>query len=121
MLANQYSAEYIAKIYKVGRKYLALPTIITQNIADVINNEQGRKILSNSEFALILKQKPLDLPDIQAIFEISNEEAGYVMDPPAGQGILCYAGDRVVFRNEVPKDFYIYSLNQTSTTVREST
>ena len=43
------------------------------------------------------------------------------MDPPAGQGILCYAGDRVVFRNEVPKDFYIYSLNQTSTTVREST
>lgn len=121
LLANQYSAEYIAKIYKVGRKYLALPTIITQNIADVINNEQGRKILSNSEFALILKQKPLDLPDIQAIFEISNEEAGYVMDPPAGQGILCYAGDRVVFRNEVPKDFYIYSLNQTSTTVREST
>lgn len=119
LLANRYSAEYIAKIYKIGRKYLALPTIITQNIADVIENEQGRKILSNSEFALILKQKPLDLPDIQAIFDISNEEASYVKDPPAGQGVLYYAGDKIIFRNEVPKDYYIYSLNQTSAVKKE--
>lgn len=119
LLANRFSSEYIAKIYKVGRKFFALPTIITQNIADVINNEQGRKILSNSEFALILKQKPLDLPDIQAIFEISNDEAGYVMDPPAGQGILYYAGDKVIFRNEVPEDYFIFGLNQTSKVKQE--
>lgn len=114
LLANRYSAEYIAKIYKIGRKYFAIPTIITQNIADILKNEQGEKILSNSEFAIILKQKPLDLPNIQSIFGISNEEAGYIIDPPPGQGILCYAQDKVVFRNEVPKDFYIYNLNQTS-------
>ena len=119
LLANKYSAEYIAKIYKVGRKYFALPTIITQNIADVLKNEQGQKILSNSEFALILKQKPLDLPNIQGIFGISNEEAGYIMDPPPGQGILCYANDRIVFRNEVPKEYFIYNLNQTSAVLKE--
>ena len=119
LLANKYSAEYIAKIYKVGRKYFALPTIITQNISDVLKNEQGQKILSNSEFALILKQKPLDLPNIQGIFGISNQEAGYIMDPPPGQGILCYAQDRVVFRNEVPKEYFIYNLNQTSAVLKE--
>lgn len=32
LLANQYSADYIAKIYKTGRKENAIPTIITQNI-----------------------------------------------------------------------------------------
>lgn len=32
LLANPYSADYIAKIYKTGRKENAIPTIITQNI-----------------------------------------------------------------------------------------
>lgn len=114
LLANQYSADYIAKIYKTGRKENAIPTIITQNIADVIKNEQGCKILSNSEFAIILKQKPLDLPAICKIFDISDEEARYVIDSPAGQGVIVYGEDKVAFRNQISKDSYIYQLNQTS-------
>ena len=114
LLSNQYSSDYIAKIYKTGRKENAIPTIITQNIADVIKNEEGCKILSNSEFALILKQKALDLPVICKIFDISDEESRYVMDSPAGQGIIVYGEDKVAFRNQVSKDSYIYKLNQTS-------
>lgn len=113
LLSNQYSAEYIAKIYKVGRKFNAMNTIVTQNIADVLNNEQGRKILSNSEFAVILKQKPLDLPNIMELFGISNELATYVQDPPAGQGILVYSNDKLPFYFPVPKKSYIYDLNNT--------
>lgn len=114
LLANQYSAEYIARIYKTGRKENAIPTIITQNIADIIKNEQGCKILSNSEFAMLLKQKPLDLPVICKIFDISEEEARYVIDSPAGQGLIVYGEDKVAFRNQVMKDSYIYQMNQTS-------
>lgn len=114
LLANKFSAEYIAKIYKVGRKQNSIPTIITQNISEVIKNEDGRKILSNSEFAMILKQKPLDLPPICKIFDISDEEARYVTDSPTGQGIIVYGDDKVIFRNQVSKDSYIYELNQTS-------
>ena len=114
LLANQYSADYIAKIYKTGRKENAIPTVITQNIADVLKSEQGCKILSNSEFAIILKQKPLDLPAICKIFDISEEEAGYVIDSPVGQGIIVYGEDKVAFRNQVSKESYIYKLNQTS-------
>lgn len=89
LLANQFSSEYIAKIYKTGRKENAIPTIITQNIEDVIKNEDGRKILSNSEFAMILKQKPLDLPPISKIFDISDEEARYVTDSPSRTRYYC--------------------------------
>lgn len=89
LLANQYSADYIAKIYKTGRKENAIPTVITQNIADVIKNDQGCKILSNSEFAMILKQKPLDLPAICKIFDISDEESRYVVDSPARSRNYC--------------------------------
>ena len=114
LLANKFSSEYITKIYKTGRKENAIPTIITQNIADVLKNEDGCKILSNSEFAMILKQKPLDLPAICKIFDISEEEARYVTDSPSGQGIIVYGDDKVIFRNQVSKDSYIYELNQTS-------
>lgn len=114
LLANQYSADYIARIYKTGRKENAIPTIITQNIADVIKSEQGCKILSNSEFAMLLKQKPLDLPVICKIFNISEEESKYIIDSPAGQGLIVYGEDIVAFRNQVSKDSYIYELNQTS-------
>lgn len=114
LLSNQYSADYIARIYKTGRKENAIPTIITQNIADVIGNEQGCKILSNSEFAMILKQKPLDLPVICKIFNISDEESKYVTESPVGQGLIAYGKDIIPFRNQISKETMIYKINQTS-------
>lgn len=114
LLENRYSADYIAKIYKIGRKLGALPTIITQNISDVIQSNQGSKILAVSEFAIILKQKTLELPVICNIFKISPEEAKYCsISAPPGQGLIIYGDDIVPFRNQVPKDSYIYSLNNT--------
>lgn len=114
LLANQFSAEYIAKIYKIGRKLGAIPTIITQNIEDVLKSEQGRKILSNSEFALILRQKPLDLSPVCKIFGISDEESEYVKNSPPGQGLLVYDADVIPFRLIIPENYYMFKLNQTS-------
>lgn len=114
LLENMYSANYIAKIYKIGRSMGAIPTVITQNIEDVLKSEQGRKILSNSEFALILRQKPLDISPICKIFGISDEESLYVTNSPPGQGLLVYDEDIVPFRLNVPEDYHIYKLNQTS-------
>ena len=114
LLENVYSAQFVAKLYKEGRKYNSFPTIITQNIADILENKNGRKILCNSEFAVVLKQKPLDLVEICKIFDISNEEASYITSDISGQGIIVYGNSKVPFRNNVPKDFYIYKLNDTS-------
>ena len=114
LLANPYSAQYVAKFYKVGRKFFCMNTIITQNITDMLENEQGRKILSNSEFAIILKQKALDLPHICGIFNISEEEAKYIEgDPPAGQGLLVYGADKIPFSNRIPREYTIYKINNT--------
>lgn len=114
LLNNPYSADYIAKIYKIARKFFGLPTIITQNISEVLKSEQGCNILQNSEFALILKQKVLELKVLKGIFNISNEEAKYVLDAPAGQGLVIYGMDCYPFRNKVPEDFLMYHLNETS-------
>lgn len=90
-------------------------TVITQNITDVLNNEQGQKILSNSEFALLLKQKPLDLAQLSQIFDISKEEGDYITDSSVGKGLLVYGSESVLpFEFKVPKNTEIYRLNETS-------
>lgn len=114
LLDNVYSAQYLANFFKTGRKLNAMNTFISQQISHLLRSEYGKDILSNSEFALVLKQKPLDLPKICEIFGISEEEAMYVQgDAPSGQGLVVYGSDIVPFRNKIPKDYLIYQINNT--------
>ena len=119
LLANPYSAQYVANFYKTGRKLNALNTVISQQISHLLRSESGKDILSNSEFALILKQKPLDLPSICNIFNISDEESMYVQgDAPTGQGLVVFGSDVIPFTNKVPKDYLIYQVNNTDSMVQ---
>ena len=119
LLANPYSAQYVANFYKTGRKLNALNTVISQQISHLLRSESGKDILSNSEFALILKQKPLDLPSICNIFNISDEESLYVQgDAPTGQGLVVFGSDVIPFTNKVPKDYLIYQVNNTDSQVQ---
>lgn len=119
LLANPYSAQYVANFYKTGRKLNALNTVISQQISHLLRSESGKDILSNSEFALILKQKPLDLPSICNIFNISEEEAMYVQgDAPTGQGLVVFGSDVIPFTNKIPKDYLIYKVNNTDSMVQ---
>lgn len=119
LLANPYSAQYVANFYKTGRKLNALNTVISQQISHLLRSESGKDILSNSEFALILKQKPLDLPSICNIFNISDEESMYVQgDAPTGQGLVVFGSDVIPFTNKVPKEYLIYEVNNTDSQVQ---
>ncbi len=118
LLANPYSAQYLANFYKTGRKLNALNTFISQQISHLLRSEYGKDILSNSEFAMILKQKPLDLPAICNIFGISDEESLYVQgDAPSGQGLIVYGSDVIPFSNIIKKDTLIYKINNTDSMV----
>ncbi len=114
LLNNKGGADYVAKIYKIARKFKGMPTVITQNIADVLKTEQGRKILGNSDFAMLMRQMPVDIPEIQRIFGISDEEISYITGKGAGRGIIVFAQEKIPFVNRVKDDFLIYELNNTS-------
>lgn len=114
LMNNNGGADYVAKIYKIARKFKGMLTVITQNISDVLQKEQGRKILGNSDFALLLRQMPVDIPEIMRIFGISNEEVSYITGKGAGRGMIVFAQEKIPFVNKVPDDFLIYELNNTS-------
>lgn len=117
LLENEFSANYIAVLYKTARKFGGIPTILTQNITDVLSNPYGVKILGNSEFAVLLKQKYADMKLLQEIFKISEQEAEYAQDAPAGQKLVIYGKDIIPCRLEVPKDFHIYDICNTDAMV----
>lgn len=119
LLANPYSAMFLANFYKTGRKLNALNTFISQQISHLLRSEYGKDILSNSEFAIVLKQKPLDLPKICNIFGISDEESLYIQgDAPTGQGLIVYGSDVIPFSNRINKDYLIYKINNTDSIVQ---
>lgn len=75
-------------------------TVITQNIEDVYNNEQGRKILGNAEFAMILKQKATDRDTICNILIYPQGKPDILpMMPRLGRVSLCL--DLIRFRSTI--------------------
>lgn len=114
LFENPSAAQFVSKLVKIGRQFGAFPTVITQNIMEMLNNEYGHKILGNVEFAIILKQNATEREEICKIFNISSEEAKYISnDAKRGQGIIVYGNDKIPFYNPIAKDTLIYELNNT--------
>lgn len=114
LLSNSYSSHYTNELYKTIRKFDTLPTFITQNVRTMIENKDGRDMLSNSDLIVVLRQKKKDLEVIENLYSISNDEAEFVLNGESGKGLIIADRNRVLFKNEVPKDYYIYELNKTS-------
>ena len=89
----------------------------------ILNNENGRKILANSEFAAIFRQSSLDIEAICSIFDISPKQREYIEDSPAGQGVLVFGDDKAIIENKAynlpsgvkvmtPKAYSVHTKNQ---------
>ena len=102
------------KLWSRVRKYGAIPTGITQNIATLLEDSEGRKMLSNSEFFVLLRQKKVDLDSLQNVMSIPSTLLQYVGERvPQGTGLISSGGVIVPFENIISKDTALYSLMET--------
>ncbi|MGT2755761.1 VirB4-like conjugal transfer ATPase, CD1110 family [Streptococcus ovuberis] len=107
-------AAFFADLWARIRKYGAVPTFITQQIGTLIKFEEGRNLLSNSEFLLLLKHKPQDLKDLQRVVTIPPSLIKYIEKPrQKGSGLLVAAHTIIPFENPIPKGTRLYELAQT--------
>lgn len=111
---SQKQATFFTELYSRVRKYGAIPTGITQNVETVYNIEEGRKLLSNSEFMIILKQKNQDLKVWEKIISLTDEQIKYIKNPKEKGTGLIYAGGVVVpFENPIPRESKLFALAET--------
>lgn len=121
LFQNEYSANYLFELYKRARKWGAIPTGITQNVEDLLLSDTARRMLSNTDFIMMLNQASSDRTELANLLNISDQQLGYVTNSNAGQGLL-FAGSSIVpFVDSFPTDTRLYQMMTTKVDEMEVT
>ena len=91
MMQREDSAKFMYSLAKRARKYYLGLSTITQDVADFMNNDMGRAIISNSSIQVLMKQSPSAVEKLQQVFNLSDGERNYLLNCDRGQGLF-FAG-----------------------------
>lgn len=108
------SANWFLNLWVRIRKYGAVTTGITQNISTMLDSSAGRKMLSNSEFMILLRQKPVDLQRLKEAVNLKPKLLKYVGEKvPQGTGLIYANGTIVPFENPIPENTELFKIMNT--------
>ena len=115
LLRDEQTAAYSVEIWKRFRKWGGIPTGITQNIKDLIseNNREVENIFENSDFVLILNQRGDDKAILAEQYNISGKQLEYITNSEEGEGLLFYGSTIIPFSDHLSKDTKLYKLMTT--------
>jgi type IV secretory pathway VirB4 component len=113
LFQNEYSANYFFELWSRARKWGAIPTGITQNVETLLLSDLARRMLSNSDFIMLLNQAASDRQKLAELLNISDKQLSFVTNSNAGQGLL-FAGSSIIpFIDDFPKATHLYRLMTT--------
>lgn len=113
LFSNEYSANYFFELWSRARKWGAVPTGITQNVETLLLSDLARRMLSNSDFIMMLNQSKYDRDELASLLDISEMQLNYVTNSESGQGLL-FAGKSIVpFVDKFPNDTKLYKMMTT--------
>lgn len=108
------NAQWFMSLWSRIRKYGAITTGITQNVATLLDSPAGRKMISNSEFIVLLRQKISDLQRLQEVVKLTPDLIKYIGDHvPQGTGLISAGGVVVPFENPIPKNTELFRIMNT--------
>lgn len=115
LFRDPYCLQFIRDLYKRARKYGGVLTGITQNVEDLLRDDDCRTMLSNSEYLMLLKQSPADSIKLQETLHFTDNELFYVNNIGAGEGLMVLGSkDKIPFWDKFPKDTKLYKSMSTS-------
>ena len=121
MFKDKSTASWMARYWKMLRKHLGCPIGITQNPEDVLSTDDGRNVINNTSFSILLSLLERDRELVKDIWKLTDEEIKYISDRKRGEGIYVFGASRtmkkqtvVPFENEFKKSNYIYRIINTS-------
>ncbi len=110
LFENRQSAVFFDSAWRRFRKRGGQPTAATQNADTLLNHDESRAMLSNSEFLVMLSQADQDRERIASLLDISEEQLRFVRNVPSGYGLLKYNNALIPFRNRLPQNTELYRL-----------
>lgn len=88
---NEYTADFVFKLFKTIRKYGGAATAITQDISDFFMLEEGKYgkgILNNSSIKCIFQLEETDINILEKVINLSEEERYRLINMPRGTSII---------------------------------
>ncbi len=95
MMQSEDSAKFMYSIAKRARKYYLGLSTITQDVADFLNTDLGKAIISNSSMQMLMMQSPTAVEKLQQVFNLSDGEKNFLLNCDRGQGLF-FAGSNHV-------------------------
>lgn len=114
LFANPFSAEYFRSLYKRARKWGLVPTGITQNIEELLSNEDARLMLANSDFLMLLGQNATDADALCGLLHFSPDQRRYFTNVPQGHGLMKSGNAVIPIDGRIPTDSSLYRLFSTT-------
>lgn len=108
LFKNRSSAIFLRDLYKRARKYGGIPTGITQNVSDLLNNDYVATIISNCEYIMMLSQAAPDRAQLGELFNMSATEMEKITNASPGEGLIYDGYVMVPFSNKLPKNTVMY-------------
>ena len=109
----------MVSIWKRARKFLGVPTGITQNTAELLRAKGASGIINNTDFVIMLSLPKEDRQNLQILFGLSDSQLDYITESDEGSGLLYNGKITIPFENEFPKDNPIYRIISTSSDTKE--
>lgn len=125
LFQHQQTAQFMQKEYKLARKEKGAICSITQEPEDVLRSAEGRTLINNTSFVVLLKQSSLNSAILAEQLHLSARQLEYVTDSLPGEGLLCVqpssksVGGIIPFEDPYPEDSLLYQLCQTSSMGQE--
>lgn len=114
LLESEGTTRFLKRVWKMARKWLGVPTGITQNTDDLFRNEDTGAIFKNTNFMLLLKSALEDRQNLQELLNLSDDQVKYITNSERGTGLI-YTGKVVLpFKYKFPKDTELYKMFTTS-------
>ena len=110
LLKEEQTAAYTVEIWKRFRKWGGIPTVITQNVKDLLSSREVENIFENSDFVYMLNQAGGDRQILAKQLNISPHQLSYVTHSSEGEGLLFYGSVILPFVDHFPKDTELYRL-----------
>jgi conjugal transfer ATP-binding protein TraC len=91
---------FLASMARRARKYYLGLVTITQDVADFLECEHGRTVLSNAAIKLLMRQDSATIEPVVAAFGLSPEERSFLLGAQKGEGLFFARGSHVALTVE---------------------
>lgn len=120
LLSNNSTAQFVETIWKRCRKFLGVPTGITQDVGDLLRSPYATGIINNSSFVYMLSQARINRDALQQLLHLTDADMEFITNAEKGSGLLWTGSQTIPFLDKFPKNTKLYELMSTTALTAEN-